>query len=69
MKTTMGYHTEVLCDEGLTETKFEIRINRHEDLFEIFMDDKQVAYGDWNENLLEMLRSIVKVEDALGDHQ
>ena len=69
MKTTMGYLTEVLCDEGLAETKFEIRVNRHEDLFEILLDDKQIAYGDWNDNLLQMLRSIVKVEDALGDHQ
>ena len=67
MKTTIGYLTEVLVDEGEGETKFEIRINRHEDVFEIFMDDKQIAYGDWTNNLLEMFRSIVKVEDVLGD--
>ena len=67
MKTIMGYLTEVLCDEGEKEIKFEIRINRHEDLFEIFLDDKQIAYGDWNDNLLDMFRSIVKVEDALGN--
>ena len=67
MKTTIGYLTEVLCGEGEGETKFEIRINRHEDIFEIFMSDKQIAYGDWTDNLLEMLRSIIKVEDVLGE--
>ena len=67
MKTTIGYLTEVLVDEGEGETKFEIRVNRHEDVFEIFMNDKQVAYGDWTNNLLEMFRSIIKVEDVLGD--
>ena len=67
MKTTIGYLTEVLIDEGQGEIKFEIRINRNEDLFEIFMDDKQIAYGDWTNNLLSMLRDIIKMEDALGD--
>jgi hypothetical protein len=67
MKMGMIYTADVLQDAGEEELELQIRVNRYEDLFEIYIDGKQVAYGDWSNNLLEILRDIVLIENVIAD--
>jgi len=66
MNTYIRYVTEVLISNDDDEYEFKIFVNRDEDIFQIFINDKQICFGDWTNNLLDMFRIIVFTERALA---
>jgi len=65
MTVIVTYRIMVLVDEG-DDVPLEIRVNRDEDIFQLWLGEKQVAFGDWTSNLLLVLEEIVHTEKQLS---
>ena len=62
LRTTIGFKTEILSSSSDKDIKLEIEIDRSQDLFTLFIDGKSVGYGDYQGNLLDLIRTILITE-------
>lgn len=65
MQTKVIYEIPVLHGQADGESKLTIEVNREEDIFQIKLDDKEICFGDWSNNLLEAIRGIVHTESTI----
>ena len=65
MKVFIDYEIEVLNKETDNETTLKIRVSREEDIFTIYLGDKEVCYGTWTTNLLTAFESICHIEKTI----
>ena len=65
MQTFIDYDIEVLDRETDNDNTLKIRVSREEDVFTIYLGDKEVCYGSWTENLLTAFEGICHVEKTI----